>query len=197
MLLAITFALLFRSAPIMQPLSNTKITLTGDLGSGKSAVSRILCERTGYEYVSTGRIQRQLAQEMGIDTLEMNRRADTDPSIDQRIDGIFIDLGKDPRGYVIDSRMAWFFLPDSFKVYLQADVHIAATRILSDPTRNSEQYASLDEAVAKITARKQSENARFLKKYGADSTNLSNFDLVVDTTKYSVEEVAELILGAL
>ena len=181
----------------MQPLSNTKITLTGDLGSGKSAVSRILCERTGYEYVSTGRIQRQLAQEMGIDTLEMNRRADTDPSIDQRIDGIFIDLGKDPRGYVIDSRMAWFFLPDSFKVYLQADVHIAATRILSDPTRNSEQYASLDEAVAKITARKQSENARFLKKYGADSTNLSNFDLVVGTTKYSVEEVAALILGAL
>ena len=197
MLLAITFALLFRSAPIMQPLSNTKITLTGDLGSGKSAVSRILCERTGYEYVSTGRIQRQLAQEMGIDTLEMNRRADTDPSIDQRIDGIFIDLGKDPRGYVIDSRMAWFFLPDSFKVYLQADVHIAAARILSDPTRNSEQSASLDEAVAKITARKQSENARFLKKYGADSTNLSNFDLVVDTTKYSVEKVAELILGAL
>ncbi len=178
----------------MQSLTNTKITLTGDLGSGKSAVSRILCERTGFEYVSTGRIQRQLAQEMGIDTLEMNRRADTDPTIDQRIDGIFVDLGKDPDGYVVDSRMAWFFLPDSFKVYLQADVHIAAGRILSDPTRNSEQYGSLEEAVEKITARKQSENARFLKKYGADSTNLDNFDLVIDTAKRSAGEVAELIL---
>lgn len=181
----------------MQSLTNTKITLTGDLGSGKSAVSRILCERTGFEYVSTGRIQRQLAQEMGIDTLEMNRRADTDPTIDQRIDGIFVDLGKDPDGYVVDSRMAWFFLPDSFKVYLQADVHIAAGRILSDPTRNSEQYGSLEEAVEKITARKQSENARFLKKYGADSTNLDNFDLVIDTAKRSAGEVAELILEML
>lgn len=178
----------------MNSLSNTKITLTGDLGSGKSAVSRILCERTGFEYVSTGRIQRQLAQEMGLDTLEMNRRADTDPSIDQRIDGIFVDLGKDPKGYVVDSRMAWFFLPESFKVYLQADVQIAAARILSDPTRNSEQYASLEEAVEKISARKQSENARFLAKYGADSTNLNNFDLVIDTAQRSPEQVADLIL---
>ncbi|MBK8429370.1 MAG: cytidylate kinase family protein [Lewinellaceae bacterium] len=178
----------------MNSPSNTKITLTGDLGSGKSAVSRILCARTGFEYISTGRIQRQLAQEMGLDTLEMNRRADTDPSIDQRIDGIFVDLGKDPNGYVVDSRMAWFFLPESFKVYLQANVHIAAARILSDPTRNSEQYTSLEEAVEKISARKQSENARFLKKYGADSTNLNNFDLVIDTAQRSPEQVADLIL---
>ena len=44
----------------------------------------------------------------------MNRKADTDPSIDERIDGIFAELGKDQKSYVVDSRMAWFFLPDSF-----------------------------------------------------------------------------------
>ena len=173
-----------------------KITITGDLGSGKSAVSKILCERTGFEYVSTGRIQRQLAQELGLDTLEMNRRADTDPTIDQRIDGIFVDLGKDPNGYIVDSRMAWFFLPDSFKVYLQTDVTVAAERILNDPTRKSEEYETKEEAVQKILARKQSENARFLAKYGADSTNLHNFDLVLDTTHRSPERVADLILKA-
>lgn len=174
--------------------TDTKITITGDLGSGKSAVSRLLCDRTGFAYVSTGRIQRQLAEELGLDTLEMNRRADSDPSIDQRIDGIFVELGKDPAGYVVDSRMAWFFLPASFKVYLSIDVRIAAGRILSDPTRNSEQYTDLEEAVAKILARKRSENERFLKKYGADCANLANFDLVIDTSRRSVDEVAGLIL---
>jgi cytidylate kinase len=173
-----------------------KITITGDLGSGKSAVSKILCERTGFEYVSTGRIQRQLAQELGLDTLEMNRRADTDPTIDQRIDGIFVDLGKDPNGYIVDSRMAWFFLPDSFKIYLQTDVTVAAERILNDPTRKSEEYETKEEAVQKILARKQSENARFLAKYGADCGNLHNFDLVLDTTHRSPERVADLILKA-
>jgi len=173
---------------------STKITITGDLGSGKSAVSKILCEKTGFEYVSTGRIQRQLAQELGLDTLEMNRRADTDPTIDQRIDGIFVDLGKDAKGYVVDSRMAWFFLPDSFKVYLQTDVAVAAERILNDPNRKSEEYETKEEAIRKILARKQSENARFLVKYGADCGNLHNFDLVLDTTNRSPEQVAELIL---
>ena len=178
----------------MQIPPATKITITGDLGSGKSAVSRILCEKTAFDYVSTGRIQRQLAEELGLDTLEMNRRADTDPSIDQRIDGIFVDLGKDPHGYVVDSRMAWFFLPDSFRVYLQAEVAVAAERILGDPHRKSEEYESKEEAIRKILARKQSENDRFLLKYGADSTNLHNFDLVLNTTRRSPEQVAALIL---
>lgn len=175
----------------------TKITLTGDLGSGKSVVSRILCEQTGFEYISTGRVQRLLAQELGIDTLEMNRLADTDPSIDERIDSIFVALGQDPRGYIIDSRMAWFFLPQSFKVFLKTDVHIAVQRILNDPNRNSEQYRSPEEAAQKILARKASENARFLAKYGADCSNLDNFDLVIDTAKRTQAEVAEVILKVL
>lgn len=171
-----------------------KITLTGDLGSGKSAVSHLLCAQTGYDYLSTGRIQRQLAHELGLDTLDMNRLADTDPSIDRRIDGIFIELCDDPSGYVVDSRMAWFFLPHSFKVYLQVDLNEAARRIRSDGKRHSEQYETQEEAMQKLLARKQSENARFLKKYGADSANLHNFDLVLDTTRRQPERVAALIL---
>lgn len=180
----------------MSLASDTKITLTGDLGSGKSAVSSILCEKTGFEYLSTGRIQRKIAEDMGVDTLELNRLADTDPSIDERIDSVFISLAHDPKGYVVDSRMAWFFIRGSFKVYLQTDVRVAAQRIMNDPNRNREQYASEDEAVEKILARKASENARFLSKYGADCANLNNFDLVIDTTNKTREEVAELILQA-
>ena len=173
--------------------SQQKITLTGDLGSGKSTVSRLLCEHTGFEYISTGKVQRQLAQALGLDTLEMNRRADTDPSIDEQIDGIFVALGHDPKGYVIDSRMAWFFLPDSFKVFLKTDVHVAVQRIVNDPDRNSEQYKTIEEAVQKILARKASENARFLAKYGADCSDLNNFDLVIDTAERSQAVVADLI----
>lgn len=177
--------------------SGTKITITGDLGSGKSAVSKILCDRTGFQYISTGRIQRQLAEELGIDTLEMNRRADSDPAIDQKIDGIFEGLGTDPGSYVVDSRMAWFFLPGSYKVYLRTDIEVAVERILGDPDRSSEQYKSREEAVQKVIARKKSENERFLSKYGADCTNEQNFDLIVDTTRRSPEDVAALVIKGL
>jgi CMP/dCMP kinase len=171
----------------------TKITLTGDLGSGKSAVSRLLCATTDYQYLSTGSIQRKLAAELGLDTLAMNRLAETDPTIDQRIDGVFVALNDDPTGYIVDSRLAWFFIPGSFKIYLQVDTHEAARRIMSDPTRNSEQYTNVQEAVEKIRARKASENARFLAKYGADCANLHNFDIVIDTTLRSPEAVTALI----
>ncbi|MFN4257459.1 MAG: AAA family ATPase, partial [Saprospiraceae bacterium] len=95
--------------------------------------------------------------------------------------------------YVVDSRLAWFFLPSSFKIYLQVDIQVAVQRILADPNRNSEQYKNATEAIEKILARKQSENARFLKKYGADCANLHNFDLVIDTTPRTPEEVTALI----
>ena len=173
-----------------------KISITGDLGSGKSAVSKILCAKTGYKYMSTGQIQRQLAASMGMDTLEMNRRADVDPSIDQKIDGELKKLSESSDSYIIDSRLAWFFVPNSFKVYLKVDVATAAKRIMTDEGRNSEEYSSLEEAEKKLEARKGSENQRFLDKYGADCSNMSNFDLILDTTLHDPEMVAALILKA-
>ncbi|MEO6758574.1 MAG: hypothetical protein ABIO24_03900, partial [Saprospiraceae bacterium] len=110
---------------------------------------------------------------------------------------IFIALGNDAKGYVVDSRMAWFFLPESFKIFLQTEPAVAAARIFRDPTRHSEQYQTEIEAIEKIAARKQSENARCLAKYGADCANLHNFDLVIDTNERSQQEVARLILRGL
>jgi cytidylate kinase len=38
------------------------ITLTGNLGSGKSTIAKIMAEKYGYEIYSTGKIQRELAE---------------------------------------------------------------------------------------------------------------------------------------
>jgi CMP/dCMP kinase len=178
-------------------LPPTKISITGDLGSGKSRVSKQLCAETGFQYLSTGQIQRQLALELGIDTLEMNRLADTDPTIDERIDGALIALNKiEDTGYIIDSRLGWHFVPSSFKVFLKTELQESVRRIMADEARKSENYADAAEAANKIRARKQSENDRFLEKYGADCTDMDNFDIVVDTTDRSPDEVVAIILKA-
>jgi CMP/dCMP kinase len=173
-----------------------KISITGDLGSGKSRVSHQLCAETGFQYLSTGQIQRQLAAELGLDTLEMNRLADTDPTIDQRIDGALIALNDTEGGYIIDSRLAWHFVPSSFKVFLKTELQESVRRIMADEARKSENYADAEEAARKIRARKQSENARFLDKYGADCSDPDNFDIIVDTTDRIPEDVVAIILKA-
>lgn len=173
-----------------------KITITGDLGSGKSAVSAILEEKLGFERYSTGKVQRELALRYGMSTLELNEYAETHPEIDDEIDSVFKELNQAPQGLIVDSRMAWHFMPDSFKVFLMVPVEVAAQRIMSDSSRKREQYQSLDHAVRDLKARKESENRRFLDKYNADCTAPGNFDIAVNTAKLRPEQVAAMILAA-
>jgi cytidylate kinase len=177
---------------MMQP----KITITGDLGSGKSVVSKLLQANLGYEIYSTGKVQREIAARYNMSTLELNQYAETHPEIDEEIDSAFVKLNHHPDGLIVDSRLAWHFMPRSFKLYLRVPTEVAAARIMGDPTRKGEQYSSLAQAVADIRARKQSENRRFLDKYGADCANMANFDYVADTDGRTPEAVAEGILQA-
>lgn len=64
-----------------------KISITGDLGSGKSTVAKQLAKDLGFDYISTGTIFREIAKEYGIDVLKLNKLALTDTSIDDRVDG--------------------------------------------------------------------------------------------------------------
>jgi len=169
------------------------ISITGDLGSGKSTVSRLLCERLNYDYVYTGKIQRAIAQKYQMTTLELNKYAETHPEIDAEIDSTFKSLN-DSTDLIVDSRLAWFFIPNSFKVFLQTDVMVSAKRISNDNQRENEGYLSTEEAVEKIRARKSSENKRYMELYGADCNDLSQFDLVIDTSHITPEEVADRIV---
>jgi CMP/dCMP kinase len=173
-----------------------KITITGDLGSGKSVVSKILQEKLGYDVYSTGKVQREIAARYGMTTLELNQYAQTHPEIDEEIDSAFAQLNLRPEGIIVDSRLAWHFMPHSFKIYMRVPVDVAAARIMADPTRKGERYASVTQAISDIRARKASENERFLLKYNADCTDMDNFDYVADTTNHSPEEVADGIIRA-
>lgn len=171
-----------------------KISITGDLGSGKSEVGRILCRKMPFEKISTGTIQREIAARYGMTTLELNQYADTHPEIDDEIDSVFKSLRHSPNAYLFDSRLAWFFIPESFRVYLQVDVRIAAERIMNDSSRKSEKYASLEAAVADLRARKISENERFMRVYNANCRNAENFDILINTSFVSPEIVTNTLI---
>jgi cytidylate kinase len=65
---------------------NEKISLAGDLGSGKSTVSKILIERLGAEYYATGVLVREIAERHGMTIGELNIYMETHPEIDHEID---------------------------------------------------------------------------------------------------------------
>ena len=175
-------------------MSYPKITITGDIGSGKSAVARLLRQETGFPIYSTGTIQRSIAERHGMSTLELNRYSETHPEIDEEIDGESIALGPRAESFILDSRLAWHFIPKSFKVYLAVDLATAARRILGDGARRGEAYEDLDSAMEQIANRRQCEVERFRSTYGVDLSDLDNYDLVVDTSSASPDEVAAAVL---
>jgi cytidylate kinase len=171
-----------------------KITITGDLGSGKSTIAKILSEELNLKYLSTGAIQREIARRYGMTTLELNNLADTNKAIDKEIDDNLRALNTSDRNFVVDSRLGWFFIPSSIKLYFLIDIEVAAKRIMNDSTRiNETTYATLHETENSIMLRKGSENNRFLKEYGADCSDYKNFDLTINTTELKTITISRFI----
>jgi len=171
-----------------------KISLAGDLGSGKSTVSDILISRLGAEYYCTGAIVRSIASDMGMTVTELNKYMETHPEIDRRIDDGIAALSEVDRLMIIDSRMAWHFTKGTFKVYLSCDIETSALRIMH-ANRAGECSSSLEEQMKCTRERRESEKKRYLEQYGVDIKDLKNYSLIVDTTQATPEQVAEQIIS--
>jgi predicted cytidylate kinase len=172
-----------------------KISLAGDLGSGKSTVSDILIERLGAKYYSTGRIVRDIAEKRNMTVTELNVYMETHPEIDHEIDDGLRALSSLDELLIIDSRMAWHFTEGTFSVYLSTDIETSALRIMN-ANRVGEHAATLEETVRQTRARRESEKKRYMTQYGVDIKNLENYALVVDTTNATPKEVADRIISS-
>ena len=172
------------------------ISITGRLGSGKSTVCNIMKERYGFEIYSTGVINREFARSLGITTLELNKRLNDDPSLDHEIDGTVtrLSIERKDENLIFDSRMAWHFAKDTFKIFLTIDPMEAAKRVMKNQRGCEEHYDSVEEACEKLVERSRVERDRFVDIYGVDYYDYNNFDVVVDTTSRSPEEVVAIIM---
>ena len=130
--------------------------------------------------------------------LEFNKLMTADPKYDYMIDNetkrISIERAADR--IIYDSRMAWNFAVDSFKVYLYVNTAVSAKRIMGDGSRGSvESYSSFEDAVKQINDRMEEENYRYRMIYNVDNLDLRNYDCVIDTEFRDCDEVAELIMS--
>lgn len=182
--------------------NNMNITITGNLGSGKSSVAKILKER-GYEIFSTGQIFRQLAMDKGLSVEEFNKQVNEaasrgDRSVDKMIDGTTAKIGVEKDMIVFDSRLAWYFVPQSFKVFVITDIDEASRRVYNDSVRaNSESYTSQAECRKALINRQRLETLRYKEIYGIDYYDMSNYNLVIESTNAAPMELADEILSKL
>jgi cytidylate kinase len=168
------------------------VTLSGDIGSGKSSVAHILKATLGYQLISAGGIQREIAASMGLTTLQLNEWSAKDRSVDDKIDSHTKMLGETSDHIIVDSRLAWHFIPDAYKVFLSVDPLVGATRVF-EASRSDEFHGSLAEALENNLSRTRLEAVRYHTLYGIELRDYRNYDLVVDTSYVSPQTVADVI----
>jgi cytidylate kinase len=165
------------------------IVMSGDIGSGKSSVAAALKTITGYDVIGTGTIQRAIAQRRGLTTLELNKISQTDRSIDDEIDSYVVETGKTQDRLILDSRLAWHFIPAAFKVFLSVDPVVGAERVFN-AARNDEKNPSLEATLENNLKRQTIEDQRFQKLYNVNFRKYGNYDLIIDTSHASPEAIA-------
>ncbi|HEY9122906.1 MAG TPA: cytidylate kinase family protein [Bacteroidales bacterium] len=170
-----------------------KITISGHLGSGKTVLAKKLQAYLSYEILSVGGIQRKLAMQYGMDTTTFNKYMETHPEIDIECDNMVSRYGKSDEPLILDSRLAWHFVPHAFKIHLIVSKTIAGKRIFGDTVRENEKHASIEDTIRSNYERRKSEVMRFKKQYGVDIDDIYNYDLVLDTSYVTPDEVFECV----
>jgi len=171
------------------------ITLSGKPGSGKSSTSDKVAEMLGYTRYSSGEMVRAMIKKKKITLADFNKMAATDHSLDEEIDEKLRDL-REQKDIVIDSRLGFYWIPESFKVYLDLDMDVATARIYKDTISNEGRAqgagmaSSIVDVQRQVQSRLNAETRRFKSMYGVDPYRNANFDLVINTSRHSPQTVA-------
>jgi cytidylate kinase len=177
------------------------ITLSGKPGSGKSSTADRVAEMLSYTRYSSGDYVRRITHKQKITLQEFNKRAESKPEMDHQIDEQLRKL-RDHSDIVIDSRLGFYWIPESFKVYLDLDNDVAVARIFKDANFNTlrsesgEGSQSMDDVMDQVEERMRSERTRFKKLYGVNPYSIEHFDLVIDTARHSPQTVALTIFDS-
>ncbi|EHP85000.1 (d)CMP kinase [Methanotorris formicicus] len=171
------------------------ITIGGLPGTGTTTMAKKIAERYNLKHVCAGFIFRDMAKEMGMDLAEFSKYAEENEEIDKEIDRRQVEMAKEGN-IVLEGRLAtWMLMKNNIKIglaiWLKAPPMVRAERI---SIRENE---DVEEAMKKMLEREKSEKKRYKEIYNIDIDNLSIYDLVIDTSKWDVDGVFNIICSAI
>jgi len=169
----------------------TVITISGNPGSGKTTVAKLLEKELDIKYIYSGMIFRDLAKEYKMSLEEFGKYCEEHKNIDVELDNRQIEVLK--KGNVIlEGRLAgWLAYKNkipAFKISIIADLDTRAKRVVNREKGNIEKKKK------EIIERERSESTRYKKYYNIDLKDNSIYDIVIDSSNKTPEEIVDIIL---
>ncbi len=175
--------------------SSSTVTVGGLAGTGTSTLSQLLSQRTGLRYEYAGGLFRAEAARRELSLAEFGALCESDPAVDRSLDDRKVELLR-AGGLLLEGRMAGWLahnhgLDHVRTVWVTCDDEVRFRRIAG---RDGEDDAT---ARADTLTREASEADRFRRYHGADLSQLDRYDLVLDSTDRTPEQLADAVLDAL
>ncbi len=167
------------------------ITVSGPPGSGKSTLSRTIAEHFNLELVSSGDVFRAMAKEKGVDLEEFGHIAETDLAIDKEIDRRQVELSKTKGDFLFEGRLSGWLIDADLKIMLKTDVAVRARRIAG------RENISHQQAMHETMVRQESEAKRYSVYYDIDITDLTQYDLVIESSVWDQDATANVAITAI
>ncbi len=174
------------------------VAVGGPPGSGKTTVAERFAKAHVYALVSAGAKFRELAKAKGVGLNEFGRIAEADPAIDRALDGSILQevlkLDATGRDVIVDGRIQAPLLAQRrvpcLKVWIDAKLDVRTDRIAGREKKD------LKLTRKEIVQREASERRRYKAIYGIQLADTSVYDLVIDSSDKTPDEIVELVWSA-
>ena len=163
------------------------VTVSGEIGAGKSTVARALARALRLRYLSAGDIFREEARRRGMSLTALGRLAEQDPSLDKSLDEKQMQAARGG-DILVDSRLSGWLIDGDLRIWLKAPLPVRASRVAS---RDGVPH---DEALRDVQEREEGERRRYRTTYGIDLTNLTRYHIIVDTGMWSADDIVDVLL---
>lgn len=163
----------------------SKITLSGEVASGKSSVGKLLANKLGYDFLSIGEMTREIADTRGMTIVEFQAECKKNPELNEEIDQLFLEKCQTKEGVIIDYRLGFHFVKDAYHVFL----NISEEKAIERHRKNKR----INETHATVRERNNLFKDQFRQTYDLDYTCSSHYNSVVDVNH--IEGPFEVVLS--
>ena len=165
------------------------LTISGLPGSGTTTVSKLLSEYYNVDLVSAGEVFRKLASEYDMSLEEFGNLAESNSSIDLEIDQRQQEIASQKNNCILEGRLAGYMAEtdNAVKVWLKAPLDIRVKRLIG------REGGTFDDVLESTKKREASENVRYKEIHGIDISDVSIYDLVIDTNRWNQNQIKNIL----
>ncbi len=164
------------------------ICISGLVGSGKDTVADLVAKKLGFNRVKLS--FKDAAKQMGISLMEYHAYVEKDLTIDREFDKMVAKEARKADSVISTWLGAWLIPEARLRVWLSASQKTRAERIAS------RDGMGIRQAMKHVQERDNHNRGRYLALYGIDIFVHSNFDLEINTEKFTPEQIAEIVVAA-